>query len=307
MRAFVGVTDDKWYEFLASRPDLSEVNFWRPSGQGFGSIATGEPFLFKTHSPGARLVGGGFLSGSDALRLSEAWEIFGEANGVGSLAELQVRIARYRREQFFPGYDPLIGCILLRNVFFVSPERGIAPPPDWSSNIVVGKTYDLASSQGSYLERALEDLLKTSGAGDPLEVAGPMFGTPHLIAPRLGQQAFKALVLTAYNRRCAITGAKIQPTLEAAHIRPVANGGQHRVDNGMLLRSDIHTLFDRGYVGVDPQRRLRVSPRLRSEFGNGEDLYARAGNTLPGLPQRPVDRPDREVLEWHMDSVFLSA
>jgi len=121
----------------------------------------------------------------------------------------------------------------------------------------------------------------------------------------LGQQAFKAVVLTAYQRRCAITGAKIQPTLQAAHIRPVSREGQNRVDNGLLLRSDVHTLFDRGYIGVDPKRRLRVSPRLRSDFGNGAEFYAREGQPLAVMPTRIADRPSAEFLEWQMDSVFL--
>ncbi|WP_371131195.1 HNH endonuclease [Microbacterium sp.] len=78
-----------------------------------------------------------------------------------------------------------------------------------------------------------------------------MFGDPTLTVPRLGQGGFRAWVLDAYNARCAITGHKIRPTLQAAHIRPVASGGQHRVDNGLLLRSDVHTMFDRGYLTVD--------------------------------------------------------
>ena len=121
------------------------------------------------------------------------------------------------------------------------------------------------------------------------------------------QQAFKALVLTAYQRRCAITGAKIAPTLQAAHIRPVAQGGEHRLDNGLLLRSDVHIMFDRGYLGVDDKLRLHVSPRLRDEFGNGEDFYARSGESLVSLPTRRVDRPNREALTWHMDTLFKSA
>jgi putative restriction endonuclease len=46
-----------------------------------------------------------------------------------------------------------------------------------------------------------------------------------------------------------------------------AHGGEHRLDNGLLLRSDVHVMFDHGYVSVDPSYRLRVSPRLRREFG----------------------------------------
>jgi len=55
-------------------------------------------------------------------------------------------------------------------------------------------------------------------------------------------------------------------------------GGEHRVDNGWQRpRSDVHTLFDAGYLGVDPQHRLHVSRQLRQEFGNGEEFSVRAG------------------------------
>jgi putative restriction endonuclease len=80
-------------------------------------------------------------------------------------------------------------------------------------------------------------------------------------------------------------------------------GGEHRLDNGLLLRSDIHTLFDRGYLGVDPQFRLLVSPRLRADFSNGDQFYAKAGQVIE-LPERRADRPGRESLEWHLDEVF---
>jgi len=81
-------------------------------------------------------------------------------------------------------------------------------------------------------------------------------------------------------------------------------GGEHRLDNGLLLRSDVHTLFDRGYLGVDPQHRLLVSPRLRADFSNGDQFYAKAGQVID-LPARQADRPGREFLEWHLDEIFL--
>ena len=87
MRAYVGVTDNDWYHFLTARPEVAEVNFWQPSGgREFRVLAPGEPFFFKTHYPHNRVVGGGFFSDSARLRVSEAWELFGEANGVSSVA-----------------------------------------------------------------------------------------------------------------------------------------------------------------------------------------------------------------------------
>jgi putative restriction endonuclease len=92
----------------------------------------------------------------------------------------------------------------------------------------------------------------------------------------------------------------------AYHSQIKEGGGEHRLDNGLLLRSDVHTLFDRGYLGIDPKYRLLVSRRLREEFGNGEQFYSRAGQTI-NVPERRHDRPNPEFLEWHVDEVFQAS
>lgn len=242
MRAVVAVTDNAWAAFLRDREHSKEANFWLPSPRsGFVSRTPGEPFLFKTHHPENRLVGGGFVSGFTRLKVSEAWDFFGEGNGVASEEELVRAINSYRRGAADP--DPLIGCVLLRDIFFHSGGPAIPGPPDFARNIVRWKAYELTGD--SYVERALAQLL-ASPADDTPFISGPIFGDPRMAVPRLGQQAFKGMVLAAYHRRCAITGAKITPVLQAAHIRPVAHHGEHRLDNGLLLRSDVHTLFDQG-------------------------------------------------------------
>jgi putative restriction endonuclease len=110
-------------------------------------------------------------------------------------------------------------------------------------------------------------------------------------------------VTDTYERRCAITREKILPVLQAAHIRPVTAGGQHRIENGLLLRSDIHTLFDRGYLTVSPSNELFVSQTLRDDFDNGEYYFSMSGTVL-WRPPRSEDRPSAELLEWHRDTVF---
>lgn len=57
-------------------------------------------------------------------------------------------------------------------------------------------------------------------------------------------------------------------------------------------------------LGIDPQHRLLVSPRLRADFSNGDQFYAKQGQVID-LPERRADRPGREFLEWHLDEVFL--
>lgn len=311
MRSYVGVTDREWYRFLAARPNVREVNFWRPSGGGaFRALTVGEPFFFKTHFPDNRVVGGGFYSDFAAMPASEAWELFGEGNGAASMEQMLARIARYRRALIAPGEDPLIGCVFIRDVCFFPPDEAAAPPPDFAPNIVQGKGYDLASPLVSaYFAELMQLMLGVSieiDFSEPWHRQGPVFSDPRLAPQRLGQQAFQAVVLSAYERRCAITGSKIRPVLQAAHIRPVTNGGEHRLDNGLLLRSDVHTLFDRGYLGVDPRYRLQVSPRLRVEFGNGEQFYSRAGQPI-ALPARRAHRPQAEFLEWHLGEIFKAS
>ncbi|WP_246017163.1 HNH endonuclease [Micromonospora pisi] len=308
MKAYVGVTDGDWHRFLAARQVLNEVNFWRPAGEReFRVLTPGEPFFFKTHHPQNQIVGGGFYSGFAKLRISEAWDLFEEGNGVASLEQMRRIVSRYRREPIGVDEDPVIGCVFVRDTAFFPTGTFVDPPADFKPNIVQGKSYDIGdSSTAKYFDVLIGRLLGATVEVDtssPWHRPGPVYGDPRLTPRRLGQQSFKAVVLGAYGRRCAISGEKILPVLQAAHIRPLPAGGEHRIDNGLLLRSDVHTLFDRGYLGLDPDHRLLVSPELRREFGNGEEYYARAGQRVH-VPERPNDRPNRDFLEWHLDTIF---
>jgi putative restriction endonuclease len=69
------------------------------------------------------------------------------------------------------------------------------------------------------------------------------------------------------------------------------------------LRSDLHTLFDRGYVTVTPERRFEVSRRIRDEFENGRDYYSLHGQEVR-IPNRPEVAPAVDYLEWHARNVF---
>ena len=112
------------------------------------------------------------------------------------------------------------------------------------------------------------------------------------------------LVTDAYERRCAVTGEKTLPVLEAAHIKPYSESGPHMVRNGILLRSDLHKLFDLGYVTVTPDFRLEVSTRLRADWHNGREYYAHHGQPLRYHPVDEANRPSREFLEWHNENRF---
>jgi putative restriction endonuclease len=133
----------------------------------------------------------------------------------------------------------------------------------------------------------------------------PRYGEEFLTRARLGQGAFRVLVTDAYARRCAITGERTLPALEAAHIQPFAKSGPNVTANGLLLRSDLHKLFDSGYVSVTPDLSVEVSRKIKEEFENGRDYYALDGRKLVVVPAMEKDRPSSQFLEWHNSNIYL--
>jgi len=304
MKLYVGVTDNQWFRFLRNQAELDEVNFWQPGGnREFKTLQPGEPFLFKLHSPENYIVGGGFFAHSSILPCSLAWEAFGPKNGASSLDEMRRRVERYRRSVPDSKQDYSVGCVILQDPFFLPENRWVPVPEDFSLNIVQGKSYSLETPAGRSLWDRVKPVVQVPGDDRLQVVESEMYGQPMLVRPRLGQGTFRVLVTDTYSRRCAVTGEKALPTLEAAHIRAVAHGGKHRIDNGLLLRSDIHRLFDSGYVTVTPEHRFRVSRRLRVDFANGEPYFPYDGTEI-WLPRDEVSRPSREFLEWHADTLF---
>jgi putative restriction endonuclease len=307
MKIYIGVTDNKWYQYLAERrPD--EVNFWRPGGaRGFQVLQPGEPFLFKLHDPLNYIAGGGFFVRHTALPVSLAWEAFQGKNGAATHEELIAMIRRHRRE-YHP--DPSIGCSILTEPFFLPRDQWIPVPPDFARNIVQGKGYDTNELAGAALWTQVRSRLLMRDLQEALpdlpDAQAPRYGSEFLTRARLGQGAFRILVTDAYHRRCSATGERTLPVLEASHIKPFIKEGPNLVRNGLLLRSDLHTLYDRGYLTVTPDHRIEVSRRIRQEFQNGRDYYRLHGTELVNLPDEDRDRPSREYLEWHNANVFVA-
>ena len=304
-RIYVGVTDGEWFELLRSLGGIDEVNFWQPSGSSrFRALSPGELFLFKLHSPRNFIVGGGFFGHFSLLPVSLAWAAFEEKNGARSLEEMRRRIEKYRREPEDRFADYTVGCILLEQPFFLPEDQWIPVPEDWAPNIVRGKGYDTSSEIGLRLWQAVEERLQSTNIPPGFEdVPDPVYGEPILVRPRLGQGSFRIIVTDAYDRRCAVTRERTLPVLQAAHIQPYAEGGGHDVRNGLLLRSDLHVLFDQGYITVTPDHHLEVSRRIREEFENGRDYYALHGCELH-TPTEHEFRPLPRLLRWHNEAVF---
>lgn len=298
MKLFVGVTNNDWFRFLSERkPD--EVNFWRPRSQDdFKALKSGDIFLFKPHSPLDFIAGGGVFVRHSFLPLPLAWQAFGEKNGIPDFETFERRILEHR-DQSELGLQ--VGCTILVQPFFWPRDRWIPAPSDWKKNIVQGKGYAVGTPTGRALWDDVRSRLDGSlSSGDAAPTDEPArYGEPTTIRPRLGQGAFRIEVTDAYARRCAITGEKTLPALEAGHIRPYAKSGPHEIRNGILLRSDLHNLFDLGYLTVTLDYKVKISRRIREEFENGRHYYELDGQSLSVLPREVNARPALEFLEWH--------
>jgi hypothetical protein len=110
---------------------------------------------------------------------------------------------------------------------------------------------------------------------------------------RRGQPAFRERLLTAYGARCVISGCDVVEALEAAHIVPHAQDGTYATSNGLLMRADLHTLFDLHLFSVCPDTgAVQLNPQLRTAYGQFEKQVLR-------LPLRQADRPDPQALAHH--------
>lgn len=314
VRLWAANTDLDWFDYLSAQPEIDEVNFWQPSGNAnFGAIGEGELFLFKLKSPRNVIGGFGVLSQSTNMPLSLAWEAFGVKNGARTLSEMRDRILQYRATARGE-IDPVIGCRVVVQPVFLPESMWLPQPASWSRSIVVGKTYDTGTAEGLRLwEQVLSAAEAFHSSTQRLGVAeqrsfyvssGGRYGEPKLIRPRLGQGAFRLAVTDAYSRECAITPGRVLPALEAAHIQSYSSGGEHAVSNGLLLRRDIHSVFDAGYLTFDEDLRVVVSDRVRSDFNNGNEYRRLHGQALK-LPSLAVLRPDSERLKWHREVRFL--
>ena len=310
--AVVAPTDQRWFSYFRPRDELTlvdEVNFWRPSAQSeFRALEPGQPFFFRLKAPHRAIAGFGFFADSSPLPIQIAWEVLGERNGDATRAAFERRIREYRLQSGRVADAPL-SCIALRDAVFLPRSQWLpwGPGEGWHPNLQGYKAYDLATPVG----QSLGALLRNTHP-EPVPDLQPAFelieeDDRHRVesgrVERPGQRTFRMRLLTAYGQQCAVTGEHATPVLDAAHIQPYLSPASNHPQNGLVLRSDLHRLYDSGYVTVTPDLRLEVSSRLRDEFENGRHYYQMAGREIHVPSERRL-APSAQALEWHAGNVF---
>lgn len=310
MQGTVAVTDMGWYEFLLASGPHDEVNFWKPSVRRSFIAPDFSPFLFKLKAPRNVICGFGLFSGYFQLPIWLAWDSFGVRNGCPSLVEMRKRLSSIRQRIGFEDYPDShkIGCITVSNPVFFQRHEWVEQPADWPDRTVGDKKYDLTIGEGARVWRECEERARSRylypGGFPGVAESSVRRARPTTIVPRLGQGTFRIAVSEAYDWGCAATDEHSLPALEAAHIKPVSADGPNSVTNGILLRADLHRLFDKGYLTIDTEQRLLVSNRLKHDFNNGKSYYPYHGKRLRD-PHLSAMRPRVDHLQWHNEHVFL--
>ncbi len=310
MKGWIANTHSDWFDFLAKQGHWEEVNFWNPSDYYSFRGEPGSPFFFRLKSPRNAIGGYGLVSRFSKLPEWLAWECFGIGNGAATFQEMEARLNTIRVQNDIRGSGDLkqIGCIILADAVFFPREMWIPQPTDWGRQNMRYKGYDLTEGEGLRIWRECQErrvfLAPKVPINSTMDQPSQRYGKPTLIAPRLGQGTFRVAVTEAYARACAVTQEHSLPALEAAHIKPFAVDGPHAVNNGLLLRSDLHRLFDRGYITVTTEYKLEVSKQLKEHFQNGKSYYPFHGKDVV-VPRSISQRPDPGLLRWHNDMKFL--
>lgn len=121
-----------------------------------------------------------------------------------------------------------------------------------------------------------------------------------MVTLRPEQTRFRQALRDRYGDGCQITGCPVMSVIQACHLHRVADGGRDTADNGILLRVDVHVLFDADLIGIDPETlRVQVNPALaNTEYADLDGLPLRVGD----------DRPDPRDLRhrWEAYNATLS-
>ncbi len=293
------------------KPSPEEVSFWHPSGKPPFSQET-SLFLFKLHSPNHYIVGGGVFGGSVKLPLSLLWDAFGQKNGRENFSDLQSIITSYRdkhKRTYHP--NPEIASSIILEPFFWQKQDWIDISHLWKRGLVQGKFFNTENPEENLILQKVQDRLAKNCINEESPKSSEMsgiynntelelrYGKGYLMRPRIGQGLFRVSVINAYQKRCSVTGEKTLPVLEAAHIKPYSLFGPHATNNGLLLRADLHKLFDNHYITITPDLYVEVSSRIKEEYDNGREYYQMHGKKLMIIPEKDSDKPSQEYLEWH--------
>ena len=251
----VAPTDVNWYEFQKRNGFADYINFWTPSDWRFKALKPGGKLVFKLKGPGDYVGGYGSFVEYKYQTLEMTWNEFGRRNGIEDKDTFIAAIGGYKKYSKYQ--EPKCGCIVLYDVvYFDSPLKLSDYSIDFDLHTVKFKTYNTAFPF-ERIEYRQDDFSLVDQTKKKKKVQS--------VTDREGQGEFRAEISRAYCHKCCISGESMPELLQAAHIQDYINKESNHVQNGLLLRIDLHKLFDNGLLYIDDEYKVHISPLIKSE------------------------------------------
>ncbi len=291
----ISPTDKNWFDFLKVSSLNSYVNFWTPTPWNLRQLNVGNRLYFMLKDPIRKVAGFGEFYEYKNLTAVQAWNEFGYRNGRNSRQVFINSIQDYldKNSLKFGGQaidinTYQIGCIVLNNCEYWEEEHFLDAEEqniDFATQVVKIKYFDKYDP----FQQAVNDRDNFNIVNEHRD---DRRGEANI---RVGQSAFKGKLLRAYNNKCCISGETIPELLEAAHIQEYRNRNSNHVQNGLLLRIDLHRLFDNYLMHIDNNYTIQISTIVTNP------LYRQYHGQKIQLPHSVYDYPSIVALELRIN------
>lgn len=281
----IAVTDKSWYEYQKEHDFIDNINFWTPTVWKV-AFDPGDIIVFKLKGTIDDIGGYGSFVEYKHQTLEQSWKEFGQRNGYDTKEEFVMALTKGKGPS-----STICGCLVLENVvYFDQPEKLSKYGLSFNSHIVkYRKEYSPFPSFGQQSVVASQPVFQ-------LVTQSKKQKTKQKVTLRVGQGQFHRDISVAYGHKCCITGETAPELLQAAHIQDYINKDSNHVQNGLLLRMDIHKLFDSGLLYIDENYKVHVSSLVKST--NYTDL----NNQKISRPTNPSEWPSIDALKFKKES-----
>jgi hypothetical protein len=315
LSSYIINTDPYWFAHVFSRGIKNPV-FWRKTARNPNreAVVPGNQLFFrvtKTNPPVIR--GRGVINAVGVYTLAEAFDAFDQRLGYPSMREMISASTKWTSGIHLQPNTKMF-CIVVSDFQVLRDIRTDTELANLGidfihTNVVTGKELDdaqtsalleIARDRASQPVSSLVSFISNGAASEAVDEFNPRNiqdareKIARLVAKRQGQPEFRKKLLKAYGSKCAISGSNAPAALEAAHVIPYLGPQTNHVSNGLLLRADLHTLFDLGLIAIDSYTMtVIVHPSLLAT-----DYRELAGKAV-SLPANKRDRPNKEALDIH--------
>jgi predicted restriction endonuclease len=271
MPGYIINTDPHWISYLMDSGIRNPV-FWRKgkNNPNNSALAEGNPIFFRITNTNPPVIKGiGYIKEVGSIPLSQAFLLYGDRLGYTTIAEM-IKTSSWTsgvelNENTEIFYLEISDFQVVQDIRTDTELRTLDIAFD-HQHVVTGKAIDdvrtaklpkLAAERTIYQTNQLEKFFRENvnpylhAEFNPSDIQDARDKVARLVSKRRGQPEFQRKLLDAYNSKCAMSQCDAIPALEAAHIIPYKGPETNHISNGLLLRADLHTLFDLCHIAVD--------------------------------------------------------